>query len=135
MKLVIDANILFALAKSSSVASSIFSRFGLKLLAPDFALIELYKYKDELVEKSDIGSFNKIIESLKSKVVFADKNEYKESINKASSLLSDEKDAAYLALALRLGTPLWSNDPHLKEQSIIVVFTTKELVELLSSKE
>jgi len=132
MKFVVDANVLFALAKSSSVANNIFSRYELKLIAPDFALIELLKYKDELVAKSEMGSFDKIISSLKSKVVFVDKSEYKELIERASALIPDPKDAAYLALALRLFLPLWSNDPHFKNQSQIEVFTTKELIEFLS---
>ncbi len=30
--------------------------------------------------------------------------------------------------------PIWSNDPHFKEQSLVRVFTTEELVEYLKSK-
>ena len=132
MKFVVDANVLFALAKPSSVANDIFSMYELKLIAPDFALIELLKYKEELVAKSEMDSFEEGISSLKSKVVFVDKNEYKDLIEKGAELISDEKDAAYLALALRLFLPIWSNDSHFKEQSQIEVFTTKELIELFS---
>ncbi len=130
MKFVTDANVLFALAKSSSAASNIFSRLKLKLLAPDFALLELYKYKKELAEKSDIGDFTEIIGSLKGKVIFVDKGEYKGFIKKAISLLPDPKDSPYLALSLKLSIPIWSNDPHLKKQPSVKVFTTKELVKL-----
>ncbi len=132
MKFVVDANVLFALAKPSSAANDIFSMYELKLIAPDFALIELLKYKDELVAKSEMDSFDKIISSLKSKVVFVDKSEYKELIKRASVLIPDAKDAAYLALALRLFLPIWSNDSHFKKQSQIEVFTTKELIEFFS---
>lgn len=131
MKFVTDANVLFALSKPSSVANNILSEHKLKLLAPDFALLELYKYKEILVEKSGIDDFNKIIKSLKSKVVFADKSEYKSFIKKAYSLLPDPKDASYLALALKLFLPIWSNDLHLKQQSKIIVLTAKDLIEFL----
>lgn len=131
MKLVVDANVLFALSKPSSAANDILSRHELKLMAPDFALLELYKYKKVLVEKSDAGRFDEIIKSLKDKVVFVNKGLYKNQLKKADSLLPDPDDAAYLALALKLFLPIWSNDPHLKEQSAALVFSTAELIKLL----
>lgn len=130
MKFVVDANVLFALAKSSSVANSIVSRFSLKLFAPDFSLTELHKHKDELTSKTDID-FNSVIKSLKDKIVFVDKSEYSRLIKELSSKISDPNDVAYLALASVLKIPIWSNDKHFKEQSIIPSFTTKELIELL----
>ncbi|MDI6738536.1 MAG: PIN domain-containing protein [Nanoarchaeota archaeon] len=131
MKFVVDANVMFALSKPSSAANSILSRHKLKLIAPDFALLELYKYRKQLTEKSGIGSFDEIIKSLKHKVVFVDKGEYEGLLKKAISSLPNPDDAAYLALALRLFLPIWSNDPHLKGQSTVPVFTTAELIKLL----
>ncbi len=133
MKLVADANVLFALSKPSSTANEILSRLKIILLTPDFALVELYKYKDDLVRNSGIDNFDKIIEFLKTKVVFVVDREYKDLIKKAILLLPDPKDAAYLALALRFSIPIWSNDPHLKQQDKIEVFTTEELLNLFSS--
>jgi len=69
MKLVVDANILFSLAKESSSASLILQKFRFKLFAPKFALLELSKYKEELVKKSK-KDFNSIISDLKEKVSF-----------------------------------------------------------------
>ncbi len=131
MKFVVDANVLFALSKPSSVANEILSKYKLKLLATDFALLELYKHREVLVEKSGIGGFDEIIESLKSKVVFVDKSEYGHLVKKAASSLPDPKDAAYLALSKRFFLPIWSNDPHLKQGVKAAVFTTKELIESL----
>ena len=131
MRLVVDANILFALTKSSSTASWLANKYTLKLLSPDFALIELYKYKDELVHKSGLKEFDEVVSSLNNKVVFIDKEEYRHLIKKALSLLPDPKDAAYLALSLRFFLPIWSNDTHLKQQSKREVFTTKDLVNSL----
>ena len=132
MKFVVDANILFALSKHSSVANSLFSKFSLKLFAPDFALVELHKYKEELSKKSGID-FNSVIKSLKEKVIFVDKSEYSKLIKESSSKISDPKDVVYLALASKLEIPIWSNDKHFKEQSSISTFTTEELINLLYS--
>lgn len=133
MKFVADANILFALSKNSSVANSLVSKFSLKLFSPDFALIELRKHKNELSSKSGID-FNSAIKSLKDKVMFVDKSQYSKLIKEFSPKISDQDDVTYLALASKLNLPVWSNDKHLKEQSLILVFTTAELIELLSIK-
>lgn len=105
MKFVVDADILFSLAKSSKVANSITSNFSLKLIAPDFALIELHKYKEELSKKSNLD-FNSAIKSIKEKVIFVDKSKHSELIKKFSSKISDEKDIIYLALASKLDLPI-----------------------------
>lgn len=131
MKFVVDANILFALAKSSSTASLLTAKHNIKLFAPDFALVELYKYKNELEKKSDIGKFKDIIESLKKRVVFIDNSEYKAFLKKALSLISDPKDAAYISIALKFSLPIWSNDEHFKD-SKTETYTTEELIRLLS---
>src|SRR3989344_6266167 len=102
MKLVVDANVLFALAKPSSTANHLLSRYSLKLLAPDFALIELYKYKNDLVSKSNNGTFEEIVASLKQKVTFVDREKYTPLMSRAESMMPDPKDVTYCALALSL---------------------------------
>lgn len=135
MKFIVDANVVFALSKSSSVANNILSKYELKLLSPEFALVELYKYKSDLIKKSGIGSFSKIIESLKTKVTFIVNDEYDAFFKKVLLLIPDLKDSPYLALAFKFNCPIWSNDLHLKKQSVIPVFTTKELIKFLESSK
>jgi len=43
----------------------------------------------------------------------------------------DPKDAQYLALAMKYGIPIWSNDKRLKRQSIVKVFSTEELIRFI----
>ena len=45
-------------------------------------------------------------------------------------LISDSKDIDFLALALSINASIWSNDPHFKQQSLIKVFTTEDLLKL-----
>lgn len=40
-------------------------------------------------------------------------------------------DVPYLALALFLDIPIWSNDGDFKEQSLVKVYTTTELLQTL----
>jgi len=130
MKIVVDANILFSLSKESSSAYSISEKFNLKLFAPKFALLELSKYKEELIKKSK-RDFESIISDLKKIVNFIDESEYFDFLSEPRIKVSDPKDITYIALALKIKSPIWSNDPHLKEQSSITVFTTSELIEIL----
>ena len=43
----------------------------------------------------------------------------------------DEKDTPFLALAMQLSCPIWSNDNHFKQQRVIEVYTTREIVDLV----
>lgn len=131
MKLVADANILFSLAKHSSAASEIASRYRMQLYSPDYVLSELGAHREEIEEKTGI-KYPEIMKTLKEKVLYVESQAYEEFLNEAKSLISDPEDAPYLALAMKLRAPIWSNDRHLKSQKKVAVLTTKELVELLT---
>ena len=131
MKLVADANILFSLAKRSSAASEIASKYRIQLYSPDYVLSELGAHKAEIEDKTGV-KYPEIMETLKEKVLYVESQAYDEFLDEALSLIGDPEDAPYLALAMKLRAPIWSNDRHLKDQKRIPVLTTKELVELLT---
>jgi len=43
----------------------------------------------------------------------------------------DMDDALFIALAMSLNCPIWSNDAHFKMQNVIKAYTTKELLDYL----
>ena len=43
----------------------------------------------------------------------------------------DIGDSLFLALAMSLNCPIWSNDVHFKRQKIVKTFTTRELISSL----
>lgn len=45
----------------------------------------------------------------------------------------DPKDTPFLALALHLESPLWSDDTHLTRQTLVPCYTTSEILELLEN--
>jgi predicted nucleic acid-binding protein len=132
MRLVADANILFALAKDGSTANAITERYRIRLYSPDYVLKELREHQKELTEK--IGRpYQKIMKDLENRISFIDEKEYCSHLQEAEKLLPDDtEDAPYLALAIKYRTAVWSNDKHLKTQEKIPVFTTRELLELLT---
>lgn len=133
MKLIIDNNILFSLMNPRSGASQIFQRKDLELSAPKFILSEFNKHIDDCRRKSHLSSeaFSQRKLDVESQIQFIDVQEYKSFLKKTIHLMSDLNDVPYLACALSQLTSIWSNDSHFKEQTVIQVFTTKDLLTLL----
>ena len=130
MELIVDANILFSLTNPASYTYFIVDKYALNLFSLDYTLLELEKHKEEVVAKSK-QSFNESIRILKEKVVFIPVKTLRNEIQECKHLTNDQADVVYLALAKKLNFPLWSNDSHFKQQSLIPVLTTQELLTLL----
>ena len=133
MELIIDANILFsALIKNSLTAELIFEE-GLKLYAPDFFIEEFMKYEYLILKKTDRTreKYIEILHCLKDVITTIPKEEFSEFLDEAEQISPDEKDIPYIALALKLNIPIWSNDKKLKEkQDKIKVYETSDLKKL-----
>jgi predicted nucleic acid-binding protein len=132
MRLVIDTNIAFSLLKKGSFTRQLAKKHALELYSHHLILRELDKYSEILCSKLKVSKdkFDRIKVVL-SRLVNLKKKVSLQQLNRARSLLSDPKDAPYLALAVKLGIDIWSNDPHLKEQSVVRVFRTDELSDFL----
>jgi len=137
MRLVIDANIAFSLLKKGSSTRRLAQEHSLELYSHKFILEELEEHSKELCELLQVSE-DKLerIKEILSKLVNLKVKVSPQQLNWAASLISDPDDKQYLALALKLNCPIWSNDNHFKEQSVIdvvKVFTTKELKEFLDT--
>ena len=135
MKLVVDTNVAFSLLKKDSFTKQLANKHSLKLYSHPFLLEELSKYSELLCSKLKISEdkFEKIKEIL-SRLVNLKVKISPQQLNWAKRLISDPKDSPYLALSLKLNIPVWSEDSHFKEQSVVEVFTTKELKEFLEDE-
>lgn len=132
MKLVIDANIAFSLLKKDSFTRRLAHKYSLDLYSHKYISNELKEHSEELCELLHISEdkFARIKEIL-SKLVNLKEKFSPQQLNMAKRLISDPYDAPYLALALKLRVPIWSNDEHFKEQSVLRVFRTDELKDFL----
>ena len=132
MRLIVDANILFAaLIKEGSTAELLISD-KLQLFAPEFLFTEFAKYKELILKKTHRKEeeFDQFLDLLKEQITIVSKKEIKPFLEEADKLSPDPKDSMYLALAIALKSDIWSNDKKLKEgQSKIIVYTTEELIE------
>lgn len=132
--LIIDANILFAAVISSEGATcEILFSPGLMGLSPEFVLEEAEKYIPLLAEKSGCSEEDtrKALSIILSRIKIIPYEEYKDFLQKAEQISPDIGDREYFALALRFNIPIWSNDKQLKEQNVVKILSTKEVLELL----
>ncbi len=116
MDLVIDANILFAALIKDSFTSELLFQGRFHLYAPEFILEEFQSHKEEILKKTARSEeeFFRLLEIFKRKIVLIPLQELISYLKDAEQISPDTKDIAYLALALRLHCPIWSNDKELK---------------------
>lgn len=129
MLLVVDTNILFSFFWKDSFLAKIMVSQELELFSPEYALEEIKKYEKEIRIKTGLSNeeFNKKRAELPVFIAFIPLKEYQESLKKLKDV-PDKNDIDFLALALKLKCPLWSNDIALKKQNQIKTITTKELL-------
>ncbi|MFX1445221.1 MAG: PIN domain-containing protein [Promethearchaeota archaeon] len=132
MKLVVDANILFAALIKEELTAELLISDKLQLFAPEFLFAEFSKYEELILKKTHRSKkdFKKYLELLKEQITIIPKKEITLFIDKAEKISPDPKDTIYLALALALKSSIWSNDKSLKEfQEEVTVLSTEELIE------
>ncbi|MFW9970376.1 MAG: PIN domain-containing protein [Candidatus Odinarchaeota archaeon] len=132
MKLVVDANILFAALIKEGLTAELLISDKLQLFAPEFLFTEFAKYKELILKKTHRSheKFNQFFDLLKEQITVIPKREIMPFIDKAEKISPDPKDIVYLALAFALKANIWSNDKKLKQgQEEVTVFSTEELIE------
>ena len=136
MKLVIDANILFAALIKNSSTAKILTETKLKFYAPEFLLEEYAKYKDYILNKTHRTkeNFDNFYTFLRNKITIVSKDEIEPFLRKAENISPDPKDTVYLALSLAIDAKFWSNDKQLKEnQKTIEILTTEDIINSFKS--
>lgn len=131
---VVDTNILFSYFKKDSATNKIIESNIFVLYAPVYAKMELLKYKELIIEKYSLkeNEFTNLLSNLESRNIFYLLDDYKRNLNQFVDF-DDQKDIDFLALALHLNLPLWSNDKLLTSQTKVKVFSTKDIFEVLDS--
>ena len=130
MDLVIDANILFSVLIQESKTEDLIFLEDIHLFSPEFIFEEFEKYKEIILEKTERNKedFEKLMNILKKKISLISNKETEFFFFKAKEISPDEKDVDYFALALKLKCPIWSNDKNLRDQNIIKIYSTEELI-------
>ena len=97
---------------------------------------EILEHIDEIAERAELTR-NEVLfflNSLLGYIIVVDEDIYMDRVLEAYEICKsfDEKDTPFIALALKLGAPIWSNDKDLKEkQKAVRVVTTLEISTVL----
>jgi len=136
MELVVDANVLLAGFMKAAVTRELLLDSRLRLHAPEYLIYETRKH---LLGSSGlrrrIGLSSKEIEKvwflLTQNIKSHATTDYQKNYSAALKIAPHPEDAPYLALALSMGIPLWSNDKGMKTQNRVRVFATHEVLNKL----
>ncbi len=127
MRLVVDANILFAALVRDGLTRQLL--FEHELLAPTLMLREFRKHRAVLERKT--GLRDHLLDELLSLLIQGSGLRFLEPsgrmLREAERFSPDKGDVDYLALCLDEGCDLWSNDKPLRGQARVRVWSTEEL--------
>jgi predicted nucleic acid-binding protein len=134
MDLVMDANILIAALIKKGITADLIVDENIHLFAPEFIMDEFQKHRDEIVQKihRTKEDFEHFLEVIRQRTSFIPLEEIKPYLPQAIAISPDPKDVAYIALAIKTGASIWSNDKRLKDnQNKIPVLATHEILGIL----
>ena len=135
MKFVLDTNIfLKALIRNSAVRGIIIGS-GHEFLVPAHLIDETREHLDEVEEKSGLSrsEIESVMDTLLRRIRFVDAGQVLSEWEEAEKVMKavDEADVPFVAAALAARCDgIWSDDRHLKRQTKVKVWTTKEVVRL-----
>jgi predicted nucleic acid-binding protein len=140
MKLVVDTNILFSFFRENIVRELIVGspHNGLELLTHPLAFCELRKNKNRVMKYAGIKTdedFDYVLTVLEFYVKVANRDPTPGEIKNALKICPHSKDAPFFEIAIALSADIWSKEPRLKKQSVVKVYTTKEVVNEMGSME
>ena len=136
MELIVDATIIFTGFIGTGVTKDIIFSGMVELYSPEYIFDEVEEHKSRIISLSALSEneVDELLDEFKSKIKVISKEKFERFLLEANSLISDKDDTEYLALSLFMNKkPIWSNDSNFKEQSVVKVFTTTELVIHLKS--
>ena len=133
MKLVVDTNCLISALIREGKTRELICSSQIKLYAPEHIISETANHKLEILKKSGLENkdFELLINILLAQITIIPKQEFQECKEEALKLVTHSEDSLFIALAIHLQIPLWSNDEDLKLQKIVKIYSTKELLGII----
>jgi len=133
MKFIIDSNIIFAALIRKSTTRDIILSDIFDLYTPEQTFGEIAEHRELIRNKSKMAErdFIALLMLLQKHVHLVSDEGYRQNLSLAEKIMEDVDldDSPFLALAMTLGCPIWSNDRHFKRQREVKNYTTEELIE------
>lgn len=137
MQLVVDANVLLAAFLKSAKTRELLLDERLTLLAPEHLISEVSHHLQEfssLRRRIQLSNeqLQELFNLLTMRIQTIPKQAYQLHMKTGITIAPHAKDAPYLAVALLYRLAIWSNDKGIKDQTLIKVYSTRELITVLS---
>jgi len=133
--LAIDTNIIIAALITNGQTRRILTNFSINFIFPDYGLEEIYKYKEEIKQKSgmDEKEFNILLLRILRYIKLIPFDMIMPYKNESDNLMKDihKDDSVFIATALAFNCPVWSDDNHFKKQNRVKLLTTKDMLRLI----
>jgi predicted nucleic acid-binding protein len=123
MEVVIDSNKIISAVVSKGIVRRIVIFSGINFHAPKVLVEEIGRHREEICERIGLKPefFRFILEELiLPRLNIVEESKYADKISEAYAISKefDEKDAPFIALALKLKAPIWTNDKSMIEHGI-----------------
>jgi len=136
MELVVDTNIVVAGFLRSATTRELLLDERLILWAPEYLLTEAERVLLAPRLRRRLGSLSPqdvrmFLTQLTARIRIFPTSAFHLKLPEAKTLVADPEDAPFIALALHLRLPLWSNDAPLRVQRVVRIYTTDDVLSLL----
>ena len=139
MELVVDTNVLIAGFLRAALTRELLLDERLTLWAPEHLLTEAERVLLSPRLRRRLGSLSPhevrvILTQLTARIRILPISAFREQLPDAKALVADTEDAPFIALALHLQLPLWSNDIPLGKQHLVRIYTTEDVLGILQGR-
>jgi len=139
LKLVVDTNVLLSALIADSATRTLFRSVDERLVAPEMLQHELDRHRGLVLEKSGLTETELayLVGGLFDRVELVPDDELDAYRGVAENALADvdPDDVIFLATALAADGTIWSDDRHFREQDLVPVVTTEDVMGEFRSDE
>ena len=136
MKIVVDTNSIISALIKNGISRRIIVSPVIRFITPDYTLQEISKYEKLICKKAKLNhdEFKLLLNLIFEHITIVPKEDYKELLNHAKTLIEDINDVPFIALCLASEADgIWSDDAHFKTRREVIIFRTKELALIFKS--
>ena len=115
---------------------SLFHQY-IRFITPDYTLQEISKYEKLICKKAKLNhdEFKLLLNLIFEHITIIPKEDYKDLLSRAKTLIEDIDDVPFIALCLASKAGgIWSDDSHFKTRKEVIIFRTKELALIFKSR-
>lgn len=133
MRLVVDTNVVISGILVRGTTRSLLLDTQMELYGPEKMLEEVEKYRDLYREKAGYteAEVDALLTVIGGEIHTVPRGLFSDDVRRAEDLIGekDPDDVPFLALAIHLNVPVWTDDTDFQHQEEVEILTTPELAE------